>query len=62
MSELTHVAKDGAVRMVDVTGKPVTHREAVASGEIAIRPETIRLIAQGSKNSKIASENSPALS
>lgn len=47
MSELTHVDKDGAVRMVDVTGKPVTHREAVAEGEITMRPETVQLIAEG---------------
>ena len=30
MAELSHVDKDGRARMVDITGKPVTHREAVA--------------------------------
>jgi len=33
--------------MVDVTEKPVTHREAVAEGEIAMRPQTVQLIAEG---------------
>jgi cyclic pyranopterin phosphate synthase len=31
--------------MVDVGGKPVTRREAVAVGEIQIRPKVLRLIA-----------------
>ena len=47
MSELSHIAEDGAVRMVDVTGKAVTHREAVAGGEISMRSETVALITQG---------------
>ena len=33
--------------MVDVGGKPDTERVAVAKGEIAMRPETLRLIAEG---------------
>jgi len=47
MEKLTHIADDGAVRMVDVTEKAVTDREAVAVGEIRVRPETVRLIGQG---------------
>ena len=47
MSGLTHVDEKGAVRMVDVTGKPVTHREATAGGAIHMNPETVRLIAGG---------------
>ena len=34
--------------MVDVGAKPATHRVAVASGRIAMRPATLRLIAAGS--------------
>ena len=45
--ELTHIDQDGAVRMVDVGGKPVSHREAVARGEIAMRPETVALVSRG---------------
>ncbi len=33
--------------MVDVSGKPVTAREAVAAGEVWMRPETLALIQQG---------------
>ena len=32
--------------MVDVGGKPDTERVAVAKGEVAMRPETLRLIAE----------------
>jgi cyclic pyranopterin monophosphate synthase len=33
--------------MVDVSAKAVTEREAVARGDVTMRPETIRLIAAG---------------
>ncbi|MFP3171992.1 MAG: cyclic pyranopterin monophosphate synthase MoaC [Acidilobus sp.] len=33
--------------MVDVTQKPVIYREAAASGEIVLRPETVRRIREG---------------
>jgi cyclic pyranopterin monophosphate synthase len=33
--------------MVDVSAKAVTAREAVARGEVAMRPETLRLVAAG---------------
>lgn len=36
MSELSHVAPDGTVRMVDVSGKSSTHREATAAGLLKI--------------------------
>ena len=44
--ELTHLDDEGRVRMVDVGGKPDTERVAVAKGEVAMRPETLRLIAE----------------
>jgi len=43
---LTHVDDKGRVTMVDVGGKPDTERVAVARGEVAMRPETLRLIAE----------------
>jgi cyclic pyranopterin monophosphate synthase len=43
---LTHLDEAGRVRMVDVGDKPDTVREAVARGEIAMRPETLRLIVE----------------
>src|SRR4051794_3631666 len=44
MSELTHFDESGASRMVDVSGKESTAREARASGLIRMKPETLRLI------------------
>ena len=45
---LTHLDEQGHARMVDVGAKPVTAREAVAEGYIALRAETLRAIAEGS--------------
>jgi cyclic pyranopterin phosphate synthase len=45
--DLTHVDKSGRVQMVDVGTKPETERLAVAAGEVAVRPETLDLIARG---------------
>ena len=47
MSELTHFNEQGRARMVDVTEKPVTHRTAVAVGEIHMAPETLAQIRSG---------------
>jgi len=44
MKKLTHFDHDGAARMVDVSGKADTLREAVAAGRVTMRPETLRLI------------------
>ena len=44
MSNLTHFDKDGAARMVDITTKEETSREAVAEGRIFMQPETLALI------------------
>jgi len=40
MSELSHVTKAGDVRMVDVGGKPLSHRRAVARAIVRMAPET----------------------
>jgi cyclic pyranopterin phosphate synthase len=40
MSELSHVDESGAVHMVDVGGKPVQERRAVARGEVRMEPAT----------------------
>ena len=47
MGELTHFNKQGRARMVDVTEKAVTHRRAVAAGEIHVSPETMVHIKNG---------------
>ena len=44
---LTHLDEQGRVAMVDVGGKPVTDREAVARGHVTVQPETLRLIREG---------------
>ena len=48
MAELTHLDSKGRARMVDVSAKDVTVRLAIASGRVTMRPETLRLIADGS--------------
>jgi cyclic pyranopterin monophosphate synthase len=40
VSELSHVDESGAVHMVDVGGKPVQRRRAVARGEVRMAPAT----------------------
>lgn len=47
MSDLTHLTPDGAARMVDVGGKPVTERHAEASGRITMSSAAAAAIAQG---------------
>jgi len=44
---LTHFDAKGSAHMVDVGGKPATHRVAIASGRIVMKPATLRLIAAG---------------
>src|SRR5476651_2541058 len=46
--KLTHFDERGAARMVDVAGKDETHRVAVASGSIRMKPETLALVISGS--------------
>ena len=45
MDRLTHIASDGSAKMVDVSAKPLSHREAVAAGRIELRAATLELIA-----------------
>jgi cyclic pyranopterin phosphate synthase len=44
MTTLTHLDEEGRVRMVDVSDKSATAREAVAQGVITMQPETFHLI------------------
>jgi cyclic pyranopterin phosphate synthase len=41
---LTHVDESGAARMVDVSGKDVTAREAVAAGRVHVSREVVALL------------------
>ena len=44
MASFTHIDKDGAVRMVDVTTKPPSLRIATAQGVVYMRPQTLAMI------------------
>lgn len=44
---LTHLDEQGRARMVDVGGKPVTDREAVARGSVLMQRDTLKLIQEG---------------
>jgi len=44
---LTHFDAHGQAHMVDVAAKPATHRVAVASGQIHMRPETLAQVRLG---------------
>lgn len=48
MKRLSHVDRHGRARMVDISDKGETKREAVARGVITMQPETLRMIQQGS--------------
>ena len=47
MAELSHFNEQGRAQMVDVSEKAVTHRRAVAAGEIHVSPETMAHIKAG---------------
>lgn len=47
MNRLTHLDHTGAARMVDVGGKPVTARSAIARGQIRMSPGAIEAVRQG---------------
>ncbi|MBI5286800.1 MAG: cyclic pyranopterin monophosphate synthase MoaC [Deltaproteobacteria bacterium] len=46
MSRLTHIDKKGKARMVDVTAKNITVREAVAKGSVYMEPGTLMMVMQ----------------
>jgi len=47
VSRLTHLDSEGRARMVDVSAKPATKREAVATGLVRMRPKTRELALSG---------------
>jgi cyclic pyranopterin phosphate synthase len=47
MSKLTHLDEKGRARMVDVSAKDITLREATARGRITMMPETLAIITEG---------------
>ena len=53
LKKLTHIDSRGEASMVDVSAKPISQREAVASGEIHLQKTTVALI----QKNKIAKGN-----
>jgi cyclic pyranopterin phosphate synthase len=47
LSGLTHIDETGAARMVDVSAKPATVREAMARGQVVMQPATLELLRDG---------------
>src|SRR5215211_891921 len=47
MNQLTHLDESGRARMVDVSNKDETRREATARAIVSMQPETARLIQTG---------------
>ena len=47
MGELSHLDDSGAARMVDVSGKEVTERRALARAEVLMSPETADAVRRG---------------
>ena len=45
--ELTHIDEQGRPRMVDVSGKPDSEREAVAKGVVRMQPATLARLKKG---------------
>jgi len=45
--QLSHLDESGKPRMVDVTAKAVTQREAITKGSVFMQPETLALIQKG---------------
>ena len=44
---LTHLGARGAARMVDVSAKPATEREALAEGRVVMQPATLDIVRRG---------------
>jgi cyclic pyranopterin monophosphate synthase len=54
MSELSHVTEAGDVRMVDVGGKPLSRRRAVARASVRMAAETARRLRELPKGDALA--------
>lgn len=45
--ELSHINEQGRAKMVDVTDKDSTYREAIAEGTVVVNPDTMTIIKNG---------------
>ncbi len=46
-AKLSHLGARGEARMVDVSGKPATEREAMAEGHVIMQPATLDIVRKG---------------
>ncbi|MEO6828599.1 MAG: cyclic pyranopterin monophosphate synthase MoaC [Acidobacteriaceae bacterium] len=53
MSKLSHYDSTGTARMVDVTGKPITHREAEASAFVELSAEVLAALPENPKGNPL---------
>lgn len=53
MSSLSHYDATGDARMVDISGKPVTHREATASAFVELSPAVVSALPQNPKGNPL---------
>jgi cyclic pyranopterin monophosphate synthase len=54
VSDLSHVDEAGSVRMVDVGGKAVSHRRAIARATVRMAPETAQRLRELPKGDALA--------
>jgi len=54
MTELSHVSDSGEISMVDVGGKPLSQRRAVASARVRMLPQTARRLRELPKGDALA--------
>jgi len=47
MAKLSHISAEGYAKMVDISQKDPTNREALATATVVMKPETIALIVGG---------------
>ena len=47
MTRLSHIEADGRAVMVDIAGKSITDRRAIATGRISLQPETLAQACSG---------------
>ncbi len=47
VNDFSHIDKDGKVKMVDVSGKPVSKRTAIASGSVRMAADTVAKLREG---------------
>lgn len=54
MADLTHLNAQGEAQMVDIAGKTVTSRTAIAQAEVTMRPEIVLTLANLPKGDALA--------